>query len=465
MENNKADKSLFNRIPPQSVESEMGVLGSIIIDSESIDKISLEPTHFYRNAHQKIFEAMLVLGEQATPIDLITLSEELKKCKTLDEVGGSFYLTELAETVASSARIEHYANIVYDKFLARQLIVDSTDTINACYENGVEIREIVDGAERKIFKLAECQIKKKSRSLSEALTDTLDYLDRLHRRETTVVGVPTGFSKLDELTSGFQNGEFIIIAGRPSMGKTALALDVALNASPVCPVGIFSLEMSESAIVQRLLSNRAMVNSRDIRTGKMTNDEWGRITKESAKLSELPIFINDNAELKILDIRTTARRMKREHDIGMFIVDYLQLIENPRADTREREIASISRALKAMAKELEVPVIALSQLSRACETRGGDRRPILSDLRDSGETEQVSDVVMFVYRAEMYMTHEKAMAEGLENRAEIIIGKQRNGPLGTANLVFLKDYTKFTDLTEQEFDNYLEETAPLEGDV
>jgi len=441
----------FDRIPPQSLEAEMAVLGSMMIDNDCIGKIIeiLSSDFFYRTVHKKIFTASTNLFEKNEPVDLITLSEELKRQKTLEDVGGTYYLTELAETVASSANIEHHARIVLEKHILRKLIEESAGIAKDCYEAEEDVYHILDHAEQKIFRLSEKQLRKSFQHIKPIMHKAFDSIEKFHERKGSVTGAATGFTKLDELTSGFQPSELIIIAGRPSMGKTALSLNIARNIAVDSrkPVGFFSLEMSERQLALRLLCAEARVDAHSLRTGHLSEDELQKLSTCAGKLTEAPIYIDDTPGMGILELRAKARRLKKEKDVGIIIVDYLQLMQGPRnVESRQQEISMISRSMKNLAKELDVPVLALSQLSRAVETRGGDRRPMLSDLRESGAIEQDADVVLFIYRQEFYKTEEEVKMKQLEGKAEVIIGKQRNGPVGTINLSFVKKWARFENL-------------------
>ncbi len=441
-------ETTFDRVPPQSLDAEMAVLGSMMIDNECIGKVVeiLEAVHFYRTAHQKIFSAALTLYEKNEPVDLITLSEELKRQKMLEEVGGVYYLTELTETIPSSANVEHHARIVLERYLMRKLIEEAAGIAKDCYEAEEDVYHILDRSEQRIFGLSEKRLRKSYQHISPIMHDAFETIERFHERKGTVTGVPTGFTKLDELTSGFQAAELIIVAGRPSMGKTALSLNVARNIAvdSKTPVGFFSLEMSQRQLALRLLCAEARVDAHGVRTGKLADKEWQKLSMCVGVLTEAPIYIDDTPGMRVLELRAKARRLKKEKDVGLVIVDYLQLMEGPKgAESRQQEISMISRSLKSLAKELDVPIVALSQLSRAVEVRGGERRPMLSDLRESGAIEQDADVVLFIYRPEVYGKTVDGQGNPLEGKAEIIIGKQRNGPVGTIYLNFVKRYARF----------------------
>ncbi|MFQ5751384.1 MAG: replicative DNA helicase [bacterium] len=452
--NKTAEKEInIERMPPQAIEAEMAVLGSILISKEAVTKCIeiLDETAFYKTAHQKIFQAAVNLDERGTEVDYITITNELEKMGVLEEVGGAYYITELPNRVASAASVEFYAKIVLEKSLLRKLIEVSTEITTDAFEAREEAGEVIDAAEQKIFSLSEKKLRKGFLSIEPILTDTFEIIDAFHKRKGSVTGVPTGFHQLDELTSGFQNSDLIIVAGRPSMGKTAFCLNVARNAAVEhqIPVGIFSLEMSNTQLAMRMLCSESRVDSHKVRTGKLPDDDWPRLSTCVGKLSEAPIFIDDSAALSVLEIRAKARRLKAEKKLELLIVDYLQLVKGPKsAESRQIEISLISQSLKALAKELDIPVVALSQLSRAVESRGGDRRPILSDLRESGAIEQDADVVMFIYRPEVYGPTEES---GI---AEIIVEKQRNGPTGTVKLHFHKDYVLFANLEKYREDMY-----------
>jgi replicative DNA helicase len=439
----------FERVPPQSLEAEKAVLGSVMLDNESIGKAIeiLDSSHFYRTAHQKIFAAALILYERNEPVDLITLSEELKRQKILDEIGGSYYLTELAESIPSSANVEYHARIVLEKAVLRNMISEGIAIAHDCYEAGRDPFEILDRAEQRIFGLSEKRLTKTFQHIDPIMHETFDKIERFHReRKGVVTGVPTGFTKLDELTSGFQPGELVIVAGRPSMGKTAFCLNVARNASVEAkvPVAFFSLEMSNQQLAMRLLCAEARVDAHGVRTGHLADHEWQKLSMCVGNLAEAPIYIDDSSTMGTLELRAKARRLKKEKGVGMVMVDYLQLMQGPRnSESRQQEISSITRSLKALAKELDLPIIVLSQLSRAVEVRGGERKPLLSDLRESGAIEQDADVVLFIYRSEFYGKAMDGQGQSVEGKAEVIIGKQRNGPVGTVHLSFIKQWAKF----------------------
>ncbi len=438
---------LSDRMPPQAVEEEMAVLGSMLIDREAVNKAlgALEPDIFYRPAHKHIYEAMVALYEESVEIDYLTVTDQLEKMEVLEDIGGAYYVTELANAVPSAASIDYYAKIVLEKGLLRKMIEVCNEVISDAFAATGNVADLIDEAERRIFQLSEKKLRKGFLQIHPILTETFDLIDSYHKRAGTVTGVATGFDDLDKMTSGMQNSDLIIIAGRPSMGKTAFCLNVARNAAVEhgVPVGVFSLEMSNTQLAMRMLCAESKVDAHKVRTGNLPQSEWPRLSTSVGTLAEAPIFIDDTAALSVLEIRAKARRLKSEHDIGMLIIDYLQLAKGPSSsESRQIEISAISQSLKALAKELNIPVVALSQLSRAVESRGGDRRPILSDLRESGAIEQDADVVMFIYRPEVYGPVEE---EGI---AEIIIAKQRNGPTGTVELKFHKQFVLFSNMAK-----------------
>jgi len=461
------------RVPPQAVDVEAAVLGAMLIEKEAISKVLevLDESSFYRPAHQKIFEAMVGLFDRSEPVDVVTTVEELRRRGTLQAVGGAAYITELTQKVTSAANVEYHARIVLEKALMRSLIVAATEVASRAFGETEDALELLDEAEGKIFQISERRMKKTFTPIKKAITETFELLESIHGKHGGVTGVPTGFYELDNITGGFQKSDLIIIAGRPSQGKTALALSLARNAAlhkeKRTAVGIFSLEMSESQLITRLLSSEARVNAHQLRTGRLPEDDWRNLSRAAGRLAEAKIFVDDTPALGLLELRAKSRRLKVEHDVGLIIVDYLQLIQGPKnIESREREISLISRSLKALAKEINIPVIALSQLNRSLETRS-DKRPVLADLRESGAIEQDADVVMFVHRPETYNIMEIKDDEGnihpTEGLAEIIIGKQRNGPTGIVRLAFKKEYAGFERLAPISFEPILPPEATEEA--
>ncbi len=436
---------LGSRIPPHSLEAERAVLGALLLDRESLPRAIeiLRPPDFYKEGHRIIFGAMLGLFERNEPVDLLTLSEELRRQGMLEQVGGAAALAALVEEAATAAHVTSYAHIVREKSLLRDLIRSATEIITQSYDQRDDVEALLDQAEGLIFQISERRLSGSAIPVRSILKDTFEYIERLYDRKEHVTGLATGFRRLDELTSGFQVSDFIIIAGRPSMGKTAFALNIAKNAGVKLKkkVLVLSLEMSKEQLVQRLLCSEARVNSQSVRTGYLEQRDWHRLTNAAGRLAEAPIFIDDTPALSVLEARAKARRMKAEHGLDLIMIDYLQLMRGRNSENRQQEISEISRSLKALAKELSVPVVALSQLSRAVEARQSkDYRPQLSDLRESGALEQDADLIIFLYRPERYGLQTE---EG--NVAEAIIGKQRNGPVDTVKLVFLPEFASFED--------------------
>jgi len=448
---NNLPEQILGKVPPHSLEAEKAVLGGIFLSSEIFFSIVdlLTPEDFYYPNHQIIFSVFLSLSQQNTPIDILTVSAELEKRGKLEEIGGPPYLASLAESVASSANALYYAQIVKEKSLRRRLILAGTEIIAKGFDEQNEIEEIIDQSEQAIFNLAENSIQPVFVSSQELATQVFEVLNRRMQEKELVTGVPTGYTLLDEMTSGFQPTDLIIVAGRPSMGKTAFALNFAMRAAvnAEVPVAIFSLEMSKEQLMTRMLCAWAKVNLKQVRTGFLKDVDFLRLTDAANALSQAPIYIDDTPSLTTLEVRARSRRLKAEKGLGMVIIDYLQLMRaSKRIESREQEISDISRSLKALAKELNVPVIALSQLNRKVEDRT-DRRPKLADLRESGAIEQDADLILFLYRDEVYNKKEDNPKKGI---AEIIIGKQRNGPVGKVELAYLSEFTAFENLAREE---------------
>ncbi|MBS0456513.1 MAG: replicative DNA helicase [Proteobacteria bacterium] len=445
------------RVPPHSVEAEQAVIGGLMLAPESLDLVGdlLEPEDFYRRDHRLIYEAIRGLSARDKPFDVVTLGEWFDAAGTAEQIGGSAYLIELASSTPSAANIAAYAQIVRDKAVLRGLIEAGTQIVNDGFQPGqAPIREVLDKAEERVFKIAESGDKgrKEYVSLREAMKDAFQVLQERYENQQDVTGLPTGFHDLDSMTAGLQPTDLIILAARPSMGKTTLAVNMAEYAALKSKkaVVIFSMEMSASQLAFRLISSMGRVNAQHLRTGRLADEDWSRVNSAIAMLSEVKIFIDDKPGLSPLELRGRARRLKRDHDLGLIVVDYLQLMQvQGTQENRATEIAEISRSLKALAKELKVPVLALSQLNRSLESRT-DKRPVMSDLRESGGIEQDADVIMFIYRDEVY-NKDKAEVKGL---AEIIIAKQRNGPTGSIDLRFAGEFTRFDNLARDAEGHY-----------
>ncbi len=456
-----------DRLPPHDLTAEMAVLGAMMLDSEAAARaleILKDETFFYKDAHKKIFLAAQRLYQRNEPIDIVTLTETLRASKQLDAIGGPIYLSEVNAAVASPANAEHHARIVLRKSMLRKMIHSCTRAIDQCYGEPDDVDSLLDETENEIFHLMEFQRTGGFRKLGTLLTSTFEQLENVQGRHGGALGVRSGFKNLDQITSGFQAGDMIILAGRPSMGKTAFALSIARNAAVEhrVPVGFFSLEMTARQLALRMLCAEARVDSVLLRTGKLEPKKFQKLPIVIGKLAGAPIYIDDSAALSAMELRARARRLKAEFNIGLIIVDYLGLMEIPykKFDNQQQKVAEISRSLKALAKDLDTPIIVLSQLSRAVETRQGDKRPILSDLRDSGAIEQDADVVMFIYRPGVYRQHGDEDKLANLRTTEINIAKQRNGPLGTANLSF--DYT--TGYFEEAAPGYLQEMEESAGE-
>jgi replicative DNA helicase len=440
----------LRKVPPHSVEAEESVLGGILLDNAAIDRAleTLTPDEFYREAHRKIMRAMIELNQRGEPVDLVTLSEILKTRGELQDVGGAAYLAELAEKVPTAANVAYYARIVREKAIVRSLIHTATEIASAGYESRGDVDHFLDEAEHKIFEISERKVKPAFFRIRDIMVDSMKAIEQLYERKELVTGIPTGFEDLDRLTAGLQPADLVIVAGRPSMGKTAFALNLAEHAALRAKVGVavFSLEMAKEQLVLRLLCSEARVDQSKVRAGFAADRDFPKLALAASRLSDAPIYIDDTPALSVLELRAKARRLKRERDshLGLILVDYLQLMRGPdRVDSREQEISSISRSLKALAKELSLPVVALSQLNRQVETRA-EKRPIMADLRESGAIEQDADVIAFLYRPIVYDKNAE------ERAAEVIIAKQRNGPIGTVQLTFMPEYTRFESRTEED---------------
>jgi replicative DNA helicase len=451
------DKLLAGKVQPQSVELEQAVIGAILIDKDAMPSVIeiLRSKSFYLPKHQKLYALMEDLFGKSQAIDILTVYDALKKSGELEEVGGLPYLVELSNKVSSSANIEFHARIVAQKFIQRELIRVSTQVIKDSFEDAMDVLEILDEAEKGLYSITDENLHTGYESLNSLVVKAQKEIEAISQKGGQITGVTTGFTDLDKITNGWQSSDLIIIAARPAMGKTAFTLSMAKNAAKAGkPVAIFSLEMANLQIAQRLLSNEGEINSTKLRNGQLDEQEWKRFLAARDTLAELPIYVDDTPAINIFELRAKCRRLKQNCDIQMIIIDYLQLMTgspNDKRGNREQEISSISRALKGLAKELSVPVIALSQLSRAVETRGGEKRPQLSDLRESGAIEQDADIVTFLYRPAYYALEEGGQFDGPRDLAEVIISKHRNGALGTVNLKFTGEFVRFEDMIEDTF--------------
>jgi replicative DNA helicase len=443
-------KSIQGRVPPQSLEAEESVLGSILLDNQAINVCleRLRPEDFYKTAHQTIFEAMSTLSDKREPIDIVTLGQQLRSMGQLDAIGGAQALSFLASSVPNAANVAYYARMIKEMAIRRRLIHESTDIINSAFELEGDMEEFLDSTEQKILGVSDFRINASFHKVSDIVQDSIRIVEKLYDQKEPVTGVPSGLSKLDKMTAGFQASDLIIVAARPSMGKTALVLGWSqfVGIYHRKPVAFFSLEMSKEQLVLRMLCSESRINNSNVRTGSLTERDFARIVDGASRISEAEIFIDDTPAITITELRAKARRLHRDHQLGIIIVDYLQLLRSPAySHSREQEISDISRSLKALAKELNVPVVALSQLNRSVESRT-DKRPMMSDLRESGAIEQDADLIMFIYRDEVY--NKETPDKGV---AEIIIAKQRTGPTGAVRVAFSGEYTRFDNLEESDF--------------
>ncbi|OWY20288.1 replicative DNA helicase [Sphingobacteriales bacterium UPWRP_1] len=454
---NQTDLSsfVFDKVPPQALDLEEVVLGGMMLDRDAVAEIIdiLKPDSFYLEAHRHIYQAIYDLFGKAQPIDIITVCEQLRKNGKLEAAGGPYYVSKLTNRVATAANIEHHARIISEKFILRELIKSSTQVVQNAYEETTDVFDLLNTAEQSLFSITEQNLRRSYDKMNTLIAQAIKNLEALKEHNTEgLTGVPTGFPALDRLTSGWQKSDLIIIAARPAMGKTAFVLSVARNAAVDFkrPVAVFSLEMSKLQLVNRLISAETGLASEKLRRGDLQPYEWVQLTSRVDRLSEAPIIIDDTPAINLFELRAKCRRFKMQHDIQLIIIDYLQLMSGTSADkknfNREQEISNISRTLKTIAKELDVPVIALSQLSRAVETRGGDKRPQLADLRESGAIEQDADLVLFLYRPEYYGLEYDADQQPTRGIAEVIIAKHRNGPLDTVKLKFIGQHVKFENL-------------------
>lgn len=442
------NQDIIEKVPPQSIDAEMAVLGGMLLDKDVIPQAieMLNADCFYKDANRRVYAAVIKLFDENRGVDIITVIEELKKTNSLEKAGGPDYVSGLASSIPTAANFIHYAKIVKEKMILRNLINTATQIVADCYDTSKDVDSLVDKAEQLIFEVSSKKVDRKSIPLREIIKSSIEAIDGLYQRKQNVTGISTGFRDLDIKTAGFQPSDLIVLAARPSMGKSALALCIAEHAAVVerAPVAFFSLEMSKEQLVQRMLCSHARVDAHKVRTGFLSQADWPKLVSAAGKLSEAPIYIDDTPGISVLELRAKARRLKAQFDIKLIVLDYLQLMQgHSRADNRQQEISEISRSLKALARELNTPLIAISQLSRAVEQRQ-DHRPQLSDLRESGAIEQDADLVILLLREWYYNPTE-------ENRglAEIIIAKQRNGPTGNFNLAFLGEYMRFENLTSR----------------
>ena len=441
----------MDRMPPASIEAEQAVLGAMLLKPDAVTTAAeeLSADDFYRETHRLIFEAMMELKERTEPVDLVTLTEQLKKADKLAKIGGIPALSLIANSVPTAANVHYHARIVHEKAQLRSLINAATEIAGAAYESADEVEDIMDSAEKRILQVASGKRSKDFVPLQDILLDTLEQIDLLYNNKGSITGLPTGFTELDHLTAGLQKSDLILVAARPSMGKTAFTLNIAahvvLRAKE--PVAFFSLEMSKEQLVQRLLCSEGRIDSQRLRVGELEEKEWGDLIDTANRLSAAPLYIDDTPGITVMELRSKARRLKAEHGLSLIVIDYLQLMQgraSKSGDNRQQEISEISRSLKALARELNVPVIALSQLSRSVESRQ-IKRPMLSDLRESGSLEQDADIVMFLYREDYYDPETEN-----KNITEVIIAKHRNGPVDTVDLTFLKQFTKFGNLSRMQ---------------
>lgn len=449
----KTSPSDLDRLPPQNVEAEQSVLGAVLLENEAIGTVieHLGPKDFYREAHKKIFRSMIELYERNEPIDLITLTEQLTRKEQLESVGGASYLSMLVGMVPTAANAKYHSKIVKEKSILRSLIVTATEIVTMSYESEQNVNDLLDLAETKIFNISETAVGQTYVHIKEVVKDTIELVDKLFDKKEHITGLPTGFMDLDEATTGFHPGDLIVIGARPGMGKTAFCLNLVTNAAVAekAPIAFFSLEMTKEQLVLRMLCAEAEVDSKAVRSGFHSKEDYRKLVNAAGRLSEAPIYIDDSFN-SILDIRAKARRLKAEHGLNLIVIDYLQLMSGTNSfAAREQVISDISRSLKALAKDLGIPVIVISQLNRSCEQRGDNKRPIIADLRESGAIEQDADIILFLFRGEYYKI--KDAEPGV---AELNIAKQRNGPTKTIKLSFIDKYTKFRDLAGHDYSEY-----------
>ncbi|RJQ15121.1 MAG: replicative DNA helicase [Nitrospiraceae bacterium] len=438
----------FDRLPPQNVEAEQSVLGAVLLENEAIAAVieHLTPGDFYRESHKKIFIAMLDLYEKNEPIDLITLTEQLSKKEQLEEVGGASYLSSVVNLVPTSANVRYHSKIIKEKAILRNLITTSTEIITSCYDTDDDVHDLLDRAETRIFNISEKMVRTSYVHVKKIIKDTIELVDRLFNKKELITGLPTGFDDLDTETTGFHPGDLIVVGARPGMGKTAFCLNIAAHVGikVKAPTAIFSLEMTKEQLVLRMLCSEAEVDSKAVRSGYHSKEDYRKLVNAAGNLAEAPIYIDDSFNT-VLDMRAKARRLKAEHGLGLVVIDYLQLMSGVgNYSAREQAVSDISRSLKALAKDLGLPVIVISQLNRSCEQRGEDKSPIIADLRESGAIEQDADTILFLYRDEYYKK-DKSLEKGI---AVLDIAKQRNGPTKKIKLTFVDKFTKFRNFTD-----------------
>ena len=439
-------------MPPQAIELEEAVLGALMLEKDAVLSVIdiLEPRSFYKDVHQKVYQAILNLSQKHEAIDILTVSEELKRIGDLDEVGGPYYISQLTGKVASAAHVDYHARIIQQKFIQRELIRISSDIQQKAFDDSIDVLDLLDYSENELFSIAEGNIKKDTEKIHGLIQEALENIQAASQREDGLSGVPSGFTNIDRITSGWQPSDLVIIAARPSMGKTAFVLSMARNIAVEHnrPVGFFSLEMSSLQLVNRLIVSETELASEKIKNGRLANYEWQQLEYKIKKLVDAPFFIDDTPAISVFEFRAKCRRLKAQHNIELIIIDYLQLMTSgvDNKGSREQEVSNISRSLKAIAKEINVPIIALSQLNRSVEMRSGDKRPHLSDLRESGAIEQDADLVLFIHRPERYGITEDENGTSLVGIADIIIAKHRNGSVGDVRLKFVNEFAKFMDL-------------------
>ncbi len=447
----------IGKIPPQAIDIEEAVLGAILMEKDAVITVLdiLKPESFYKDAHQKIYNAIVELSTKEKPIDILTVTEELRSNDELESIGGPFYITQLTNRVASSAHIEYHSRIVAQKYIQRELIRISSEIQNRAFDDSIDVNDLLDFSERELFDIAEGNIKRETTKINILIKRAIERIEEAAKHEETLVGVPSGYTKLDRLTSGWQKSDLIIVAARPSMGKTAFALSMGrtIAVEHNRPIAFFSLEMSSVQLVNRLIVSETELPSNRIKNGNLDEHEWKQLDTKIKQLVEAPIYIDDSPAISIFELRAKCRRLKLQHDIQLIIVDYLQLMTGPpNTLSREQEVSSISRSLKSIAKELDIPIIALSQLNRSVEIRSGSKRPQLSDLRESGAIEQDADMVLFIHRPEKYGIFEDDEGNSLVGLAEILLSKNRNGPTGDIVLRFREEFAKFVELDEMPVD-------------